>query len=63
MFQIPQGLSIQLNAMLPIEETSKACNIESKQEVSILTGKLIHCYKCGNVLQVSPEMYNVITNI
>ena len=43
---------------LPFEEETVACCIETKKEVKVGTGKIIHGVVRGNSILLSPEYYN-----
>ncbi len=49
------GLDIYLSPFLPIPETVKVCDIETREEVSLLTGKMIHCIDNNGKIFVSKE--------
>lgn len=57
------GTLVFENLTLPIDEMVWASNIETRQEVSIPTGNLIHAFKLGNILLVSPELYKQLKKI
>ena len=50
----------QVSVLLPYEESFPASNIESRQNVSIPSGKMIHCIKYHKRLLLSAEMYQKI---
>ncbi len=50
-------INVYLHPYLPIEQTRVASCIETKEEVSVLTGKMINCMKIGNDFFVSREVY------
>jgi hypothetical protein len=40
----PKGISVLTDKRLPIKETRKACSLDSREEINIPTGKLIHMF-------------------
>ena len=56
------GFSCQVSPLLPYPETVKACDIETKEEVRILTGKEINCMQLGHKLIMTQEVYDSIKN-
>ena len=59
---IYSGFTCQVSAMLPYPETVKACDIETKEEVNILTGEEINCMQIGDKLIMTQEVYDSIKN-
>ncbi len=57
---IGRGMKIIEDKFLPIQETVPASDIITKEEVNILTGKMIDCVRAGNTLVVSPKIYKAI---
>ncbi len=53
-------MNVYLHHFLPVEETTKASNIETREEVSVLTGRRINALKIGQDLFVSREIWNVL---
>ena len=48
---------------LPVPEVARACDIETKREFDIPTGRMIHCIQLGHTLTVSLELYeNLLKN-
>jgi len=56
----PGSTLIRETAFLPIPETVPASDIETREEVKILTGNKIHALKADGVFYVSPEYYSQI---
>lgn len=53
-------MKIIVTQNLPIDETRKASCIETKEEVTILTGKKINAVKFNDILYVSPRLNEII---
>ena len=53
-------MNVKMDRGLPILETYKACDIKTREEVSVLSGHKIRCLRSGNILLVSEEMWNNI---
>ncbi len=54
----PGSTPVMETAFLPIPETVPASDIETREEVKIMTGKKIHALKTDGVLYVSSELYS-----
>lgn len=51
------------SSLLPMPETVRVCDIESREEYSLCTGKEIHCIHIGRQLFVSADLYEKLKNI
>lgn len=52
-----QGVPVIINQFLPFEKTYAASDVESKQEVKISSGELIHSFLLEGILHISKESY------
>lgn len=61
------AIKVIVDNNLPIHETVQVFGIETRQELRLSTGKMVHCYRVvndyNNTLIVSNEMYEVLKNI
>lgn len=53
-----QETDICLSKSLPYETHYPACNIETKEEILVPSGELVHCYLLKNVLYVSQSIWD-----
>lgn len=57
------GFTCQVSPLLPVDETTVACNIETREEVKIATGVKINCVRFGNKLIMTQELYEEIKKL
>lgn len=48
--------------LLPYEQTYKACDISTKEEINILTGELVECFEMNGKIYLSPKRYEQLKN-
>lgn len=53
----PLGVSVFVSSQLPMPETVRLCDIETKTEFNHRTGNEIHCIKTPQGLMVSTKLY------
>ena len=51
-------MNVIKSEFLPVPEMFKASDLSTRQEVSIPSGKMIHCISLEGRLIVSPELYS-----
>ena len=51
------GILVFVDDNLPVHETARACEIETREEHDVLTGNMVHCFKIEGKLYVSHEFY------
>lgn len=56
------GYNVFVDATLPIPQTVSVCDIETREEVMVETGKLIHCIRIGNKFLCSQKFYDELKN-
>jgi len=61
----PGGIEVRVSALLPYEQTAAACSIETREEVSVLTGDLINVIKDNKkgIIYVSKEIFEKLSKI
>jgi len=57
-----RGMQVIENDFLPFDATAPACDIETREEVEVLTGEKIHAVQHAGVLLVSSEMFKKIVD-
>ncbi len=57
---IHNGMNCQVSPLLPMDETVSACDIETRQEIKVLTGEKINCVRVGGTLLMTKELYDTI---
>lgn len=55
---IPRGVPITVSSHLPFEEVYLACSVETKEEIRIPTGQMIHAMQIGKRMYVSSQLYD-----
>lgn len=54
------GFDVRPVNHLPVEVTYEACDIRTRREFIIQTGRFIHFLKKGTIMFVSQEMFDLI---
>lgn len=57
-YAINPQFMVKVSQGLPTEEVALVYNIDTREEVRIMTGKMIHCIRFGKTLLVSKEIYD-----
>lgn len=52
------NFNIEIHPFLPVPEVLLACDINTKEEIKIYTGKWIHAFRISNKIFVSEELFN-----
>lgn len=50
-------LNIVVDKLLPVDEVREASCLETREKVQICTGEKLHCFKMGDTLMISNELY------
>lgn len=57
---IRHGITISPTNILPIDATTAACDVETREEITIATGEQIHACKIGSRIMVSKSLCGVL---